>query len=297
MTGEAVVVELDAARVPTRAIAFGIDATIQLLLLVLGTFLVTGALQLDDAAAAAGVVVLLVVVLVGYPLLWETLARGRSPGKAALGLRVVRDDGGPVTFRHALVRALLAVFVDLWLTMGTVGVVVSLASARGKRVGDVLAGTFVVHERVRARTGAVPDMPAPLAGWARTLDLTDLSAELALAGRGFLARRGELSAAARTSTATRLADEVVALVSPPPPAGTSAEAYLAAVVAERRRREHERLAAPSDREARASTSPPPPSLSESPNPAMAPHDRPASAPYDEPDAPPSDRPRGFAPPG
>ena len=288
MTGEAVVVELDAARVPTRAIAFGIDATIQLLLLVLGTFLVTGAtLQLDDAAAAAGVVVLLVVVLVGYPLLWETLTRGRSPGKAALGLRVVRDDGGPVTFRHALVRALLAVFVDLWLTMGTVGVVVSLASARGKRVGDVLAGTFVVHERVRARTGAVADMPAPLAGWARTLDLTDLSAELALAARSFLARRDELSTTARTSTATRLADEVVALVSPPPPAGTSAEAYLAAVVAERRRREHERLAAPSDRDATARSSVLPPPFGADPSPAPASYDEPA----------PPDRPRGFAPPG
>ena len=66
----------------------------------------------------------------------------------ALGLRVVRDDGGPIRFRHALVRGLVGV-VEIWLTVGAVALVVSLASSQGKRLGDFLAG----HRR-RPRTGA-----------------------------------------------------------------------------------------------------------------------------------------------
>ena len=58
-----------------------------------------------------------VLVLVGLPTLVETLTRGRSLGKIAAGLRVVRDDGGPVRFRHSFVRSLF-MLVDFWLTGG-----------------------------------------------------------------------------------------------------------------------------------------------------------------------------------
>lgn len=245
VTGEAVVLDLDAARVPSRGLAFALDALLQLALLLgllyLGSRVADG---LDGAAGAAAGILVAVAVLVGYPVTWETLTRGRSPGKAAFGLRVVRDDGGPAGFRQALVRALLAVFVDLWVTFGVVGVVVSLLSRRGKRTGDLLAGTFVVRDRVAQRGSPLAPMPPQLAAWAATLDLTGLPDELALAVRGFLGRAGELDPRARTARAHQLADAVVARVTPRPPAGTSAEAFLAAVAAERRRREQLRLAAP-----------------------------------------------------
>ena len=54
-------------------------------------------------------IVAVVLVVVGYPVALETLLRGRTLGKLALGLRVVRDDGGPVGFRQALVRGLAGV--------------------------------------------------------------------------------------------------------------------------------------------------------------------------------------------
>jgi len=172
---------------------------------------------------------------------WETLSRGRSPGKTMMGLRVVRDDGGAIRFRHALVRALLAVFVDVWVTAGVVGVVVSSLSAQGKRVGDLLAGTVVVRERVRTQPAPVPAMPAALAPWAATLDLTGLTDELTMTVRSFLARSGELDPAVRISTGLRLAHAVALVISPAPPVGVPSEAYLAAVTAERRRRDIERL--------------------------------------------------------
>ena len=109
-------------------------------------------------------------MFVGYPLLWETLTRGRSPGKYAMGLRVVRTDGGPIVFRHALARALAGFIVDfglLSLFTGLIGIVVSASTARGQRIGDLLAGTVVVRERL-PRTG-LESLPPPdpgLAAWA-----------------------------------------------------------------------------------------------------------------------------------
>ncbi len=66
----------------------------------------------------------------------------------ACGLRVVRDDGGPIRFRHALVRGAMGV-VEILMTFGVVAcVVVAGLRARGGGIGDVFAGTLVVRERV-----------------------------------------------------------------------------------------------------------------------------------------------------
>ena len=173
----------------------------------------------------------------------ETLTRGRTLGKLWLGLRVVRDDGGPVRFRHALVRALLAV-VEIYLTFGAVALFASLLSSRGKRLGDVLAGTVVVRERLPVHAAPLAVMPPPLAAWASTLDLSRVPDDLALAARQMLARAAELAPDVREAMAHRMADDLTRVTAPPPPPGTPALAFLAAVVAERRRRETARLGGP-----------------------------------------------------
>ena len=82
-------------------------------------------------------------------------------------------------FRHAFVRGLLGV-VEIWLTFGTVALIASLASAKGRRIGDYLAGTVVVHERVPVRAAPVAAMPPQLVGWAQQLDLSRVPDDLAL---------------------------------------------------------------------------------------------------------------------
>ncbi len=239
VTGEAVTLDLAPARLPSRMLALTIDITVQLIVLGLGfAALVQFGTGLDSAAAAAVSITLLVLVLVGMPAGIETWSHGRSLGKLAFGLRVVRDDGGPVRFRHALVRALFLVFVDLWVTSGTVGLISSLVSRQGKRVGDQFAGTVVVRERVAtaSRAYAAVTMPAPLAGWAATADLAGLPDDLALAARQFVLRAPSLAAPARQALAQQLAGQVSGRIGPPPPPGTPPEAYLAAVIAERTRR-------------------------------------------------------------
>ena len=155
--GEAVELDVRTARLPSRALGLALDVLIMLVLLLV-VLLVMSAVgaDVDPALAAAVSLITTVGVFVGYPLLWETLTRGRSPGKYAMGLRVVRTDGGPIVFRHALARALAGFIVDfglLSLFTGLIGIVVSASSAQGQRIGDLLAGTVVVRERL-PRTGA-----------------------------------------------------------------------------------------------------------------------------------------------
>jgi uncharacterized RDD family membrane protein YckC len=241
VTGEAVVLELHLAKLASRLLSLLIDLIVQLILLTIGILVIGGvAGSVDDAAAAAIVSVFLVAVIIGYPVAFETISRGRTLGKLALGLRVVREDGGPIRFRHALVRAMAAV-VEIWITAGAVALIVSLASSQGKRMGDYLAGTVVVRERVPATSAPMVAMPPQLAWWANGLDLSRLPDELALAARQFLIRSRELAPEVRESMGARLAAAMAACTSPPAPSGVPAWAYLSAVLAERRRRETARL--------------------------------------------------------
>jgi uncharacterized RDD family membrane protein YckC len=309
VTGEAVVLELRLAKLASRALALAIDIAVQIALIVAGTLLIAGTVTfVDDALAAAIGLMFYLAVVLGYPVAFETFTRGRSLGKMALGLRVVREDGGPEQFRQAFVRGLLGV-VEIWLTFGVVALIASLASAQGRRLGDYLAGTVVVHERVPVRAAPMASMPPPLAGWASTLDLTRVPDDLALAARQYLSRAPELAPHVRDEMGTSLARALAQVTSPPPPPGVPAWAFLSAVLAERRRRELDRFAAAPPPYAAAPY--PPPSYPPAPYPAPAPpphapppHAAPAPPPYAPPAPPPHappapgavDEKRPFAPP-
>jgi uncharacterized RDD family membrane protein YckC len=243
ITGDAVTLDLRIAGLPSRTLALAVDLVVQGTLLVTTIVLVGWVFSAGGSPGAEAAVTLgaVVLVLVGWPTLIETVTRGRSLGKWMMGLRVVRDDGGPITMRHSLVRALAMVFLDLWTTSGVVGGLSALVSARSKRMGDHLAGTIVVGERIpRSAVPALQPivMPPPLAGWAAGLDLVAVPDTLALNIRTFLHRAPVLDPLSRTTTAARLATELAGYVRTPAPAGTPAELYLAAVLAERTRRSY-----------------------------------------------------------
>ncbi|WP_431875153.1 RDD family protein [Amycolatopsis sacchari] len=238
VTGDAVVLELRLAGLASRGLAFAIDVVIQLAVIVVGLLIVIWAGPQDGASASAILLSLLVLVRVGYPVLFETLTRGRTPGKAAFGLRVVRDDGGPIRFRHALTRGLAGAIVDFGpaFVWGAVALVVSLVSEKSKRVGDFLAGTVVVLEHAPKAVEPSITMPPPLAAWAAQLDLSGLTDDLALAIRQYLGRYQSLREEAREHLGYQLAQEVSARIGAPVPPGTPVWAYLMAVLAERRNR-------------------------------------------------------------
>jgi uncharacterized RDD family membrane protein YckC len=247
VNGEAVEVEVRYARLGSRALALLIDIVLQCVLaLVLFFFviLVLSALPgdlVDQAFTQAAALVALITVVVVYPTAMETLTNGRSVGKRAIGLRVVREDGGPIRLRHALTRTLVGVAVEwpgllLPLLTWVVSMLTMLFSSRGRRIGDLAAGTFVIHERSPAPWGWTPPMPTHLAAWASTLDLTALDDELALAARRYLARSEEFREPQHSRLRYALAGEVLAKIGRPPPPGTHPWHFLAAVLAERRHR-------------------------------------------------------------
>ncbi|HET7901858.1 MAG TPA: RDD family protein [Candidatus Nanopelagicales bacterium] len=239
VTGEAVALDLRIAQFPSRTLGLALDLAVQFGALLLMLWLASSiASEVDVAAASAITLVAVVAVIVGLPTLIETLTRGRSLGKLATGLRVVRDDGGPVRFRHSFVRALFMI-VDFWISGGSVGLISSLASSKGKRLGDHFAGTVVVRGRVPSRVRIDQGfyaMPPGLEAWAASLDLARLPDVSALQARQLLARGSAMDPAVRATMGAQLAAEFSSYVAPPPPAGTPAETYLTAVLTERLRR-------------------------------------------------------------
>ena len=299
ITGEAVVIDVPLARFPSRTLALLIDIAIQLVLLfgLGGVALAAGAGGgLDAAAVAAISLTVSVAIIVGYPTLFETLSRGRSLGKLALGLRVVSDDGGPERFRQALMRALAGV-LEIWLTIGFLALLTSLLSSGGKRLGDIFAGTFVITERLpgpRGTTAPMSALPPALVAWAATAELSGLTDATAETARQYLSRYFDFTPATREEFGRRIAAAVTAQVTPPPPADTSPPDYLSAVLAERRERAHARMAGPASPGSPApdaTSAATPPARDEAATRAAA-----TTPPAEPTPSPPPPRPGGFLPP-
>ena len=252
VVAEGVALELRPARLGSRAAALILDlALMGVLYMACHTLLeaLAGSGASADTIAALDIVSLLVVAI-GYPLVCETVSSGRSVGKLAAGLRVVRLDGGPERFRHAMVRAMALLFADIGLPitlisglpvlilLGLPGATAVACSGQGRRLGDLLAGTIVVRERSESSPGTMPMPPHPeLARWAAEARVEDVPPGLILAARQLLSRVFELDRAAAAELTEELARQVADHVTPAPPRGVAPYQYLVAVTAERYRRE------------------------------------------------------------
>ncbi|WP_336603950.1 RDD family protein [Agromyces seonyuensis] len=236
VTGEGVALEVRSAGVVLRSAGAAIDVLVTVAGLVLAVWFTNSLfdLGLDEAAGRAVAIVWAVALLVLLPTVVETLSSGRSLGKLALGLRVVRDDGGGIVLRHALVRALVGV-LEIWMTLGGLAFVVGLLNPQGKRIGDFLAGTHAQIERVPTPPSAAFAVPAGLETWAATADVGRLPAGLARRIAAFFTHVGSLTPDRRASAAQGLVAEAAAFVAPMPAAPP--ELALAAIAAVRRERE------------------------------------------------------------
>jgi uncharacterized RDD family membrane protein YckC len=158
-TPEGVALRLPAAGPVPRAWAWGIDAGIRLMIL----SACSGLLSLLGRAGMGLYLLILFVVFWGYPVLCEVLFNGQTPGKRAMELRVVAADGAPVGWLASCVRNLLRT-VDMLPFGYACGLVASLADPWGRRLGDLVAGTLVVHAPPGERRlpDAAADVHAPL---------------------------------------------------------------------------------------------------------------------------------------
>jgi uncharacterized RDD family membrane protein YckC len=239
VTGEAVALELPPASLGIRVVSGMIDLVIQVIVLILG-FVLAGLVAPDDALLGVASVLVLAFTLVVGPAILERLTLGRTVGKLVMGIRTVRDDAGPISFHHAFMRHLLSV-IEVWVFTGVPVLVSALVSSKGKRLGDHVAGTYVVRDRFSLRLPWPVQMPPHLAQWAARADIAPLPDSLAVALRQLLGRTGTLSPQARQVLVTDLVAQTQQHVAPPPPPGTHPEDFLAAVAAECRRRDEQRL--------------------------------------------------------
>jgi len=236
VTPEAVVLDFETAGIASRALARMLDALIQGVALF--AVLLLAAVGLPGTAGVVVAIVGGALVVLGYPILCEVLMRGRSPGKAALGLRVVTVEGTPVAIRHAFIRSAVGIVDFLLPPGGLFAVVSSLLSPKGQRFGDLVAGTIVLRER----TATVPAMavwfspPVGLEGYAQTLDVTAVTDAQFAVVRSFLLRVHELAPEARVAMSLRLASPLTAALHHIPPAGVHPELFLVCVAAAYQRR-------------------------------------------------------------
>ncbi|WP_127792932.1 RDD family protein [Agromyces sp. LHK192] len=233
VTGEAVALDVRPASAVIRAGGTAIDVLVSVVLL-LAVVLALAGLDADEAAWRAVGISSLVFVLVVVPTAVETATRGRSLGKLALGLRVVRDDGGAIGVRHAFVRAMTGV-LEIYMTFGGLAALVGFLDPSSKRLGDILAGTHGQVERAPQVVAQSFGVPAPLLGWARVADVGRLPDPLERRVAAFFRNAPHLVPSSRARIAAELAAEVAPYVEPVP--AVADELFLAGVVALRRERD------------------------------------------------------------
>lgn len=145
-TAQNISITQNVAGIGERILAYLIDLLFMLAYIIFASLVVSA---IGGTAGEEWVIMLLIALpLLLYFLLWEMFWNGRSPGKAAMELRVVKLDGTKPTIYNFLVRWLLRV-VDITLTSGSVAVVTILLNGKGQRLGDLAAGTTVISEKER----------------------------------------------------------------------------------------------------------------------------------------------------
>ena len=191
----------------------------------------------------AGVVLFYFLLYWGYYSLFEAFWNGQTPGKRLLKIRVIKDSGRQITLFEALARNLLRV-IDMLPSFYLVGVITMLCNREQKRLGDLVAGTIVVHERSDAQplmshssrtfTASLYSQPleagrepvsslVPADGVAR-LDASDLNVI-----DTFFSRVLDLDLDKRAEIASRIADRMSAKMQVPLPEGMAPERVLESI--------------------------------------------------------------------
>ncbi|MGO1545385.1 MAG: RDD family protein [Gulosibacter sp.] len=243
--GEGVALGVPPAGFVSRAGSALIDAIVVIggylvSLLALGwlleSYITATGVMFEDAWIAVIQIVWLVLWMIFVPVVVETLSHGRSLGKLTFGLRVVRDDGGAIGFRHALIRGLVGL-LEIYVTLGAGALLAGLLNSRAKRLGDMLAGTYAQLERVNRPFPLNLQLPPSLAGWAQVADVSKLPDRSARKMHDFFRQATRLDPRARQHLAGDIARQVRPHVHPIP--DVDAETFILGVAVLRRDREYQ----------------------------------------------------------
>jgi uncharacterized RDD family membrane protein YckC len=250
-TPELVAIELPLAGVGSRFIGILIDYLIWgvfLFLLFLLALIIVPALHMFGGVSAnwaIGVFFLILFVLHwGYFSLFEAFNNGRTPGKHVAKIRVIHQSGRGISFLESLARNLVR-FVDYLPSFYAIGVIAMFSSKRHQRLGDMVAGTLVVRDKIvdqphwnvsasRTITGPAlttnSPIPPPHLGLVLPASaLAKLSANDLEVLEGFFSRRLDMDLTTRAALASRIAGAICAKSGLEVPQGSSVETFLEAV--------------------------------------------------------------------
>jgi uncharacterized RDD family membrane protein YckC len=205
-TPEGVTLDLVLAGLGSRFVARLLDSAIQgaiIIALIIGTGVTS-----PPGFLIAGVLVLIFLVMFAYDVPFEVLNNGRTPGKAAAGIRVVGRLGEPIGFLSSSIRNIMRI-VDFLPVLYATGVVSIVATSQDQRLGDLTAGSLVVRDKFPGliASTAAPPITVPVEAVA-TWDVSALDTEDVATIRHFLDRRLALSWPVRSYFATALASRV-----------------------------------------------------------------------------------------
>ena len=252
LSGEAVAIDVQPVGFVLRAAGALIDMALGIVLFIAVTWVQVWLMSeglLTEHTFRILMICAAVLSFLVLPITVEVATRGRSLGKLAVGGRIVRIDGGAITFRHTFIRALVGV-LEVYMTFGGAAVITGALTARSQRLGDLVAGTYSQRVRTPVLPAHQPYLPPALAGWASIADVARMPDRLARRISQFLAHAQRLSPAARAGVAQELAAEARPFVSPVP--AVSAEELLLGITVLRRERETTALTNADDRAERLS---------------------------------------------
>jgi uncharacterized membrane protein SpoIIM required for sporulation len=201
-TPENVVLDFEIAGMGSRLHAALVDMVwIVLGILALGLFVgLTTSMGFGSRVMEILLVVAASLGFWGYFTFYEALRDGQTPGKRGAGIRVVRDTGHPVNLGAAAARNLLRA-LDLFPPTMFLDVLLVVIHPRGRRLGDLVAGTIVVRDRpVEAE---IPESAAPVEEDTGSPELEDDEFRML---REFIERSATLTPELRQRFAARLAD-------------------------------------------------------------------------------------------
>jgi len=222
-TPERVPLHFALASIGNRFLACAVDHAIQtiaLILVYIGLIFIANfgnfSAKIFDAPKWVIAVLLIFIFLImsGYFVFFEWLWNGQTPGKRWLKLRVIREDGRPITFFESAVRNLLRTFDMMLAPFYSIGLISVFITEKDQRVGDLIAGTVVVREREAEAPTFDQVFTAPVSDSAYrrsfkptpfTADLTSLKESEIEVVETFLRRRWDLPDVQRNWMAWRVA--------------------------------------------------------------------------------------------
>lgn len=239
-TPEQVRLEFPLAGIGSRFLALAYDTLIQfvagIVLFFIAAVVFSRNFLFGDAAGvwlAALLVLLFFLLQFGYFAFFETLWRGQTPGKRRQHLRVIKDNGQPISTYDAVGRNLLRI-VDSLPGFYAVGIVSVLLSAQNKRLGDYVAGTVVVHEKPLEQQ-VEPRLRYAGAVTASGYDVTRLSPEEFQLMEAYLLRREQLAPEVRGQLTRKIMQRIAPKLGISPDDQRRPERLLERLVTEYRR--------------------------------------------------------------